>query len=178
MVNVSDKPDVLSAGQFFLYMEQRAVLAADSDGFHSQGLDHRHQLFVDFVQHHLRNFHGRRIGHPQPVDEFRLHAYFSYPTADLFSSAVNDDRFEAYQFQQYHVLDHVPFQFFVHHRASAVLDDNHLPVEPLNIRQCLDQNFRFVQIHFIYHFLLSSKTAFLITIHTFTVTNGMPFYDR
>ena len=43
------------------------------------------------------------------------------------------------------------FQFFIHHGASAVFYNDDLPVEPLDIRQCLDQDFRF--FHDFFHIL-------------------------
>ena len=69
-----------------------------------------------------------------------------------------DDRFEPDQLEQSHVLYHSLFQAFVHHGAAAVFHDNDLSIETLDIRQCLDQHLRLVQIllHILIHNILLS----------------------
>ena len=57
-----------------------------------------------------------------------------------------DDRLEAYQFQQSHILDDMFFEFLIDHGASAILHDNDLPVESLDIGQGFDQHLRLIQI--------------------------------
>ena len=36
-----------------------------------------------------------------------FHADFAHPAADLFAAAVDDDRFEADQFEEDHILDDI-----------------------------------------------------------------------
>ena len=56
---------------------------------------------------------------------------------------MNDDWLEAYQLQEYHILDDLLLQFLIHHSTAAVLDYNDLAVKPLYIGKGLYKDLRF-----------------------------------
>ena len=102
-------------------------------------------------------------------------AGFTYPFTDLFSTAVNDDRFESNQFQECNILDDIFLEFFVQHCTSTVFYNDDLTVETLNISKRLNQNFCFVQIllHILIHFayLLASVICIDVNISVSQVTS-------
>ena len=67
-------------GVFLLHLQQSAVLAADADRLDAQLFHQLDQAFVDLIQDHLRNLHGRLIRHTQAVDKLRFHADFVRPS--------------------------------------------------------------------------------------------------
>ena len=88
----------MSCPSEYLHLQQPAILAADAHGFHAQFLNHCDQVFVHFVQNHLRDFHGLAVCDAQAVYEGGFLAYFPHPAADFLAAAVDDDGLEAYQF--------------------------------------------------------------------------------
>ena len=52
---------------------------------------------------------------------------------------MNDDRLQADQFQDRHILHDMLLQILIRHRGSAVLYDDDLILKFLNIWQCLDE---------------------------------------
>ena len=143
--------DIFAFGKFLMALEKAAVFSADADCLYAERFYQCDKFFVYFCKNHLSNLHCVLICHTQPIDKTWFHADFIDPAADFLSTAVYDDWFESNQFQKNNVLNDVSLQLFIHHRASAVFDDNDFAVEPLNIRKCLDQHICFVQIHLIYH---------------------------
>ena len=150
-VNVSDfshKTDILSIRVFFLDMKEISVLAADPDGPDPQFFHHGDELFGHAAQNHLRDLTGLGVRDAQSFDEFCLLAALLHPLADGFSTAVDNDGLKAYELEQGDVLNDTPLQLFIAHCAPAVLDDNDLAVEFLNIRQRLDQHLGlFLRLH-------------------------------
>ena len=151
--DITYKPDIFTVGIFLLHLQKRPVFSADSDCTNAQFLYHSHQILIHFIQDHLRNFHGIFIRHAESVDKFRFHADLSDPAADLFSSAVDNDRFESGQFQQSNVFDHVLLQFFINHGTATIFYNNNFTVKTLDIWQRLDQHLCLVQIflHILVH---------------------------
>ena len=141
--------DVLTVGIFFLYLEESAVLAADTNRLDTEFFHHGHQALIHLVQYHFRDFHGLLVSDTQTVDELCFFADLADPAADLLTAAMDDDGFEAYQLQQCHVLDDILLQFFVAHGTAAVFYHNDLAVEFLYVRKRLDQHLRFS--HYLFH---------------------------
>ena len=159
---ISHKSNIFSVGKLFIYFQKSAVFSADSDGTYSQLFHQLYQTLVHFTQNHFCDFHGVFIGHTQSVDELWLHSHFADPFADLFSTAMHNDRFKSNQLQQGHILNHLTLQIFIDHRASTVFYYDDLPVKSLDIRKCLDQHLCLIQIllHILVHFpLIPSCTA-------------------
>ena len=61
---------------------------------------------------------------------------------DLRAAAVHDDRVQAGEPQEHHVLREGPLELVVDHRVAAVLDDDERAAEPLQPRQRLDEDCR------------------------------------
>ena len=138
--DLADKADILPVGVFFLDGQKISVLAADADGPDAQLRDHGDQLLADAPQDHLGDLTGLGVGDAQAVDELRLLAAPGDPAADGLAAAVHDDGLEADQLEQGDVLDNASLQGLIAHGTPAVLDDDDLAVEFLNIGQRLDQD--------------------------------------
>ena len=74
------------------------VLAADTNCFDTQFLNHLDKALIHLIQNHFCNFHSWRICHTKAIDKTCFHAYFIHPTADFFAATVNDDRLESDKF--------------------------------------------------------------------------------
>ena len=94
------------------------------------------------------------ICNTKTVNKFRLHTNLANPATDFLTTAMNDDRFETNQFQKNNILNHVLLQFIIQHGTSAVLYNYDFTIKSLNIRKCLDQHLRLVQIFLINHYSL------------------------
>ena len=57
---------------------------------------------------------------------------------------MDDDRLQADQLQDRHILHDMLLQILIRHRGSAVLYDDHLILKFLDIRQCLDEGRRLI----------------------------------
>ena len=125
--------------------DQPGVLAAQADGLAAQTADLRGDVFVQLAgQHHLHDLHRRVVGDAQAVVERALHAHAPQHGVDLRTAAVHEDRVDADIFQQRHVLEDLLRQLLVLHRVAAVLDDDRLAPQALDIRQRLDEDVRFI----------------------------------
>ena len=69
-----------------------------------------------------------------------LLADFLQQAGDLRPAAMHDDRVHAHQFQQHHVLGEGLHQMPLGHGVAAILDDDGLVVETLDVRQRLGQD--------------------------------------
>ena len=57
-------------------------------------VDQQHDVLVDLAdEHHLRDLDGRRVGHPQPVDELDREVEPLHVAGDLGTAAVDDTGF-------------------------------------------------------------------------------------
>ena len=158
--------DVLTVGIFFLYLEESAVLAADTNRLDTELFHHGHQALIHLVQYHFRDFHGLLVSDTQTVDELCFFANLADPAADLLTTAMHNNGFEAYQLQQRHVLNDVFLQFFVAHGTAAVFYHNDLAVEFLYVRKRLDQHFCF--FHYLFHIF------FHCSVHAFPQISDPP----
>ena len=158
----ADKADILSVCIFFLDMEEISVLAADTDSADTEFGDHRDQLLGYAAQDHLGDLAGLRVRDTQSIDKLRFLTALLDPAADGLAAAVHDDGLEADELEQGNILDDTALQLFIAHCAAAVLDDDDLAVEFLNIGERLDQHLClllrlclfFIQIRFhIFYFL-------------------------
>jgi hypothetical protein len=77
------------------------------------------------------------------VDELALLADALQQAGDLRATAVHHHRVHADQLQQHHVLGEGSISVALGHRVAAVLDDDGLVVEALDVRQRLGQDMRF-----------------------------------
>ena len=108
-------------------------------------VDEADELLVDAAgEHHLHDAHGRLVGDAHAVDEARLHAEPVEHLGDLRPAAVHDDRVQADELEQHHVAAEALAQPRVVHGVAAVLDDDRLAAELLDVGQRLDENRRFL----------------------------------
>ena len=98
-------------------------------------------LGVDLaVEHHLRDLDRLRIRHAQAGDEGRLLADLLEEARDLRAAAVHDDGADADVLHQRDVLHDLLLEVLVDHRIAAVLDDDGLAIEFLDVGQRLDED--------------------------------------
>ena len=104
-------------------------------------VDARHDVAVDLAdQDHAGDVEGLGVGDAQAVAELRLHAEPAHQLADLRAAAVHDHRPDADRAQQHDVVRERVGERGVDHRVAAVLHDDGAAAEPLDVRQCLDED--------------------------------------
>ena len=108
-------------------LDEVAVLAGKTDRATARAVDRGDDLFVDLSgKHHLDDFHRRRVGNPQPIDELALHFQAIEHLPDLRAAAVHDHRVYANLLQQHDVLGEELRELRVPHGVAAVLNDESL----------------------------------------------------
>ena len=123
-----------------LRLKKLPVHAAKADGLAAQTAQLGHQVFIDLAaQHRLHHVHGDLIGIAQAVHKPGLVSQTAEHVGDLRPAAVHENDTDADEGHQHDVPHYGIFQFFVDHRVAAVLDDDGLSGEFLNIRQGLYQ---------------------------------------
>jgi len=90
-------------------------------------------------EHHLGDLHGRRIGDPQAIDEFRLDAHPLLPRADLRATAVHDHGSHADESQKHDVLEH-GIEIGRRARRATHFDDEDVTGKALDVRKRLDEH--------------------------------------
>ena len=129
------------------------------------------KTFIYLAQNHLSQLHSCLIGHTKSILKFRFHTNFSNPAADFLTAAMNNDRFEAYQFQKCDVLNDSCFEFLVNHGTSTIFYYNNLTVKSLDIWKGFNQYFCFVQVflHCFFHLLISCLFISVCLLHLYTL---------
>jgi hypothetical protein len=118
-----------------------AVLARQADGAAALRPDPADDLLVDGAgEDHLDHLDGRLVRDPQAAGEGGLNAELVQHLADLRAAAVNDDRLHAGLLQQHDVLGEILRRLAVPHGVAAILDDDHLLVVALHVRQGLHEH--------------------------------------
>jgi len=127
---------VLVEEQHLFRVNESPVLAREPDRLAARLVDERHHFLVDLTaQNHLDHVHGLGIGDPHALDEFALLAHPRELLVDLRATAVHDHRVHADQLQQHHVVGEAALEQLLGHCVAAVLDDDGLAMEPLDVRQ-------------------------------------------
>ena len=133
-----------AADHHFLGADQRAVLAGQTDRKAALAVDEMDDLLVHLpAEHHLDDVHRLRIGHPHALDEFAFLADALQQVVDLRAAAMNDDGIHPDQLEQHDVAREAFLQLLVGHGVAAVLDDDRLAVETLDVRERLREDARF-----------------------------------
>jgi hypothetical protein len=120
-------------------------------------VDQADDLFVNLPhEDHLDDVHGLFVGHPHPLDEFRLLPQLFQKASDLRTAAVDDDGIDSYILHHDHIAGEIVLQFLIHHRMAAILDHDGLVEKAADIWKSLDQDFgplhRF--LHIVHRLLL------------------------
>ena len=98
-------------------------------------------VLVDLAaEHHLDHVHGLVVGDAHALDELALLADALQQLVDLRAAAVHHHRIHAHQLEQHHVARERSLQRCVGHGVAAVLDDDGLVVEALDVGQRLGQD--------------------------------------
>ena len=122
------------------HQQRRPILTGKPDRSRAERVDARDDVGPDLAgQDHLRDLHGRRIGDSQAVDELGLDAHALLPRADLRAAAVHDHRSHAHEAQEHDVLEH-RIEVRRGTGGAADLDDEDVPGEALDVRQCFDEH--------------------------------------
>ncbi len=122
-------------------MHHVAVLAAQPDGLAALRRDPADDLLVDGAgQHHLDDLDRGLVGDAQARLELALDPEPLQHRPDLRSAAVHHDGFEARLLEQNDVLGEILRRRLVAHGVPAVLDDHHLLVVALHVRQSLHED--------------------------------------
>src|SRR5690554_784724 len=113
-----------------------AILAGQTDGLAAALVDLVDDTFVDqAAEYHLHHVHGLGIGDSHAVDEARFNIEFFQQFTDLRPAAVYHHGIDADFFHQHHVTGKGVDQGIFSHGIAAVLDDDGLAGEALDIRQ-------------------------------------------
>jgi hypothetical protein len=103
-------------------------------------VDPQHDVRVDLAeQHHAGNLHRLLVRDPQAFDEAHLHAELLHVRGDVRAAAVDDHRVQSHVLEQHHVGGEGFAELLLPHRGAAVLDDDGLAVELLDVGQRLQQ---------------------------------------
>ena len=95
------------------------------------------------AEHHLDDVHRLGVGHPHALDELALLADAFQHVVDLRAAAMHDDRIHPDQLEQHDVAREALLELLVGHGVAAVLDDDRLAVEALDVGQRLGEDARF-----------------------------------
>ena len=90
-------------------------------------------------QDHAHDVHDLRGGDPATVHELGGHVQPAEHVGDLRTATVHDDGLDAGELQEHDILGEGRAQGVVGHGVPAVLDDDGLPVPPLQPRQSSGQ---------------------------------------
>ena len=145
--DVAHMAQVHAVGQRRLlrHLNQSGILAAQADGLAAQLADLRGDVLVELAgQHHLHDLHRRVVGDAQAVVEAAAHADAPQHGVDLRPAAVYENGVDAHVLEQCHVLENLAGQIVIDHGSAAVLDDDGLAPQALDIGQGLDEDIRFI----------------------------------
>ncbi len=124
--------------------DQVAVLAGEPDRLAAVAVDVADDLLVDLAaEDHLHHVHGFGVGDAHALDEAGFLAHGLQNLADLRPAAVDHHRVEADVFHQDDVLGEALLEPLLDHGVAAVLDDDGLVVEALDVGQRLHQDVGF-----------------------------------
>ena len=128
--------------QHLARMDERAVLPGEADGLAAVLVDEADDLLVQLAQHHLDDVHHALVGDAHALAELALDAHLLQQVADLRAAAVDDDGIHPDELQHHDVAGEAGLQRRLDHRVAAVLDDDRLVVEALDVRQRLGKDLR------------------------------------
>ena len=123
-------------------MDEGAVLPGEPDRLAAVLVDQADDLLVELAQHHLDDVHHAIVGDAHALAELALDAHLLQQIADLRAAAVNDDGIHPDELQHHDVAREARLQLRLDHRVAAVLDDDRLVVEALDVGQRLGKNLR------------------------------------
>jgi hypothetical protein len=124
--------------QHFLGVDKVAVLAGQPHRLAAVLVDEGDDVLVDqAAEHHFHHVERFLVGHPHALDEVGLLADLFQQAGDLRTAAVHNHRVHPHQLQEHHVLGERLHQVALGHRVAAVLDDDGLVVETLDVGQRL-----------------------------------------
>ena len=127
---------VLVGEQHLSCVNEGSVLTREPHRLAARLVDERHHFLVDLAaEHHLDHIHRLGVRHPHALDEFTFLAHARQLLVDLRSAAVHDHRVHADELQQHHVVGEAALERLLDHCVAAVLDDDGLAVEALDVRQ-------------------------------------------
>ena len=122
--------------------DQPAVAAGQAHRLAAGDVDQADDVLLHLAgQHPFDHLHGLGIGDPHALDELALLAQPSERTFDLRPAAMHDDRVDAHQLEQHHVLGEIGLQFGVGHGVAAVLDHHGLAMELADVGQRQREDF-------------------------------------
>ena len=131
----------LARHQHLLGVDEVAILAGQPHRAAAVLVDQGHDVLVDqAAQDHLDDVEGLLVGHPHALDELALLADALQEAGDLRAAAVHHHRVHPHQLQEHHVLGEGLHQVALGHGVAAVLDDDGLVVEALDVGQRLGQD--------------------------------------
>ena len=128
--------------QHLARMDERAVLPGEADGLAAVLVDEADDFLIELAQHHFDDVHHAIVGDPHALAELALDAHLLQQVADLRAAAVDDDRVHPDELQHHDVAGEARLQRGLDHRVAAVLDDDRLVVEALDVGQRLGENLR------------------------------------
>ena len=104
-------------------------------------VDQVDDFLVDLpAEHHFDEIHGFGIGDAHALDEFALLADAGEQAFDLRTAAMDDDDVESDQLEQDDIAREALLEMIVGHRVAAVLDDDGLAVEALDVGERFGEN--------------------------------------
>ncbi len=128
--------------QHLARVDERTVLAGETDRLAAMLVDEADDLLVQLAQDHLDDVHHALVGDAHPLTKFTLDTHLHQQVADLRSATVDDHRVHSDQLQHDDVARETCLQRGLRHRVAAILDDDGLVVEPPDVRQCLGEDLR------------------------------------
>ena len=123
-------------------MNERAVLSGEPDRLAAVLVDEADDLLIELAQDHLDDVHHALVGDAHALAELALDAHLLQEVADLRTAAVDDDGVHADELQHHDVAREARLQLRLDHRVAAVLDDDRLVVEALDVGQRLGKDLR------------------------------------
>ena len=106
------------------------------------GVDGRHDLTIHFAdQHHRGDLEGFGVSDPQAVEELWDLSEALHDVADLWTTAVYDDRPDSERLQEHDVVGEGLHQLRVDHCIATELDDDRRATELADVWQGFDENF-------------------------------------
>ena len=124
-------------------VDECPVLAGQADRPAAVLVDQADDLLVKLAQNHFHDVHDLFVGDAHALAKLARDAHRLQEVADLRSAPVHDDRVHADQLQHDDIASEACLERGLGHRVAAILDDDRLVVEALNVGQCLGQNLGF-----------------------------------
>ncbi len=92
-------------------------------------------------QYHLHHVHGLTIGHPHALHIIWFDLKPIKQIIDLGSTSMNDNDIDAYMIEKNDIKCKLALEVLIYHGMAAILDNNRLMPEFLNIGQRFHQDF-------------------------------------